>query len=48
VDFRARERLVLSTGLTAAGLIAFALVAGIAGSAALRRIERLDDLTAES
>jgi hypothetical protein len=33
VDFRARERLVLSTGLTAAGLIAFALLAGIAGSA---------------
>ena len=33
MDFRARERLVLGTGLTAAGLIALALVAGIAGSA---------------
>jgi hypothetical protein len=33
MDFRARERLVLGTGLAAAGFVAFALVAGIAGSA---------------
>jgi hypothetical protein len=32
MDFRARERLVLFAGLTAAGLVALALVAGFAGS----------------
>lgn len=32
MDFRARERLVLGTGLVAAGLVAASLVAGIAGS----------------
>ena len=33
MDFRTRERLVLGTGLAAAGLVAAALVAGIAGAA---------------
>ena len=33
VEFRARERLVLSSGLVAASFVALALVAGIAGSA---------------
>ena len=32
MDFRTRERLVLGSGLVAAGLVAFTLVAGIAGS----------------